>query len=164
MKGPGHVGSTEAWWGWAWVRRNADTPRRGAVGSAQRRGDGRVRQMWAKSHAEGAGLDDGMGEAARDVWGQPEQGLTMGGRQCDQCMAQYRCGRRRQDIAGMLVKGGTRDAGARETASLDGQCRHGRWYEGWDCEGDTETRPLICRDSLRQGEPNRCDTLTLTQW
>ena len=32
------------------------------------------------------------------------------------------------------------------------------------CEGDTETRPLIYRDSLRQGEPNRCDTLTLTQW
>ena len=30
------------------------------------------------------------------------------------------------------------------------------------CEGDTETRPLIYRDSLRQGEPNRCDTLT--QW
>ena len=28
------------------------------------------------------------------------------------------------------------------------------------CEGDTETRPLIYRDSLRQGEPNRCDTLT----
>ena len=32
----------------------------------------------------------------------------------------------------------------------------------WLCEGDTETRPLIYRDSLRQGEPNRCDTLT--QW
>ena len=30
------------------------------------------------------------------------------------------------------------------------------------CEGDTETRPLIYRDSLRQGELNRCDTLT--QW
>ena len=34
--------------------------------------------------------------------------------------------------------------------------------EGLGCEGDTETRPLIYRDSLRQGEPNRCDTLT--QW
>ena len=31
-----------------------------------------------------------------------------------------------------------------------------------NCEGDTETRPLVCRESLRQGEPNRCDTLT--QW
>ena len=30
------------------------------------------------------------------------------------------------------------------------------------CEGNTETRPLVYRDSLRQGEPNRCDTLT--QW
>ena len=34
-------------------------------------------------------------------------------------------------------------------------------YEWW-CEGDTEMRPLVYRDSLRQGEPNRCDTLT--QW
>ena len=30
------------------------------------------------------------------------------------------------------------------------------------CEGNTEMRPLIYRDSLRHGEPNRCDTLT--QW
>ena len=34
--------------------------------------------------------------------------------------------------------------------------------EQHSCEGDTEMRPLIYRDSLRQGEPNRCDTLT--QW
>ena len=38
---------------------------------------------------------------------------------------------------------------------------HGETLGGL-CEGDTETRPLIYRDSLRQGEPNRCDTLT--QW
>ena len=30
------------------------------------------------------------------------------------------------------------------------------------CEGNTEKRPLIYTDTLRQGEPNRCDTLT--QW
>ena len=37
------------------------------------------------------------------------------------------------------------------------------WVGHWarNCEGDTETRPLIYRDSLRQGEPNRCDTLTV---
>ena len=46
---------------------------------------------------------------------------------------------------------------------------HGLWFllgfealNARECEGDTEMRPLIYRDSLRQGEPNRCDTLT--QW
>ena len=38
-----------------------------------------MRRMWAESHAEGARLDDSVGEAAWDVWGQPEQGLTTGG-------------------------------------------------------------------------------------
>ena len=44
-------------------------------------------------------------------------------------------------------------------------CRRHQWCHhesGVHCEGDTETRPLVYRDSLRQEEPNRCDTLT--QW
>ena len=48
------------------------------------------------------------------------------------------------------------NAGNRQTTPV---CRCGQPSH---CEGDTETRPLVYRDSLRQGEPNRCDTLT--QW
>ena len=71
-----------------------------------------MHRMWAESHAEGAGLEDGVGEAARDVWGQPEQGLTMGG--VTSARRNTGAGDDGQDIAGMLVEGGTRDVGTRD--------------------------------------------------
>ena len=74
---------------------------------------------------EGRDGVDGMDECdrmwqrrrARGVWGQPEQGLTMGG--VTSAWRNTGVGNDRQDIAGILVEGGMRDVGAREAASLD---------------------------------------------